>query len=182
MCNTLAVLNSYFIFHDVLKVHPCNQITWQFICFYAWIICSLYATFYLFILPAWAYVSIIWLLRIMLLATSTYKSLPRHVLPIFLGTYLGMELLDFVLTRFLKYCITLIMIYKVDAPPYHATNNGLISPHPFQLLQYANIWYTLVVRNYEFHGKDTKISLWISWPVSSEWPMQVFFIENLYMK
>lgn len=69
--------------------------------FYARIIHSFVCvTFCLIILFIWAHVSIVQLLGIMLLTTSTYKCLSRHVLPISLERYLRMELLGFMLTAF----------------------------------------------------------------------------------
>lgn len=122
--------------------------------FYARIIHSfVYATFCLIILFVWAHVSIIQLLGIMLLQLPhTSVCLDMCFQFFFFGKISQNRIARFYANSIQMNCITLIMICNMAAPPYYATNIGLISSHPFQLWQHTNIWNILLVSNYEFHG------------------------------
>ena len=107
----------------VFQVHPHCSMNLYFIPFYGWIIFHYMAiphcVYPSSIMDIW-FVSTFWLLWIMLLWTFTYKLLCGHMFLIFLGPYLGMELLDHMVTVFsiLRNCQTFSKwLYHFTFPP-----------------------------------------------------------------
>ena len=114
ICDLLCLAS--FIQDNVSKVHPCCSMhQYSFIC---WITYATFSLSFHQLMDIWL-IFTFWLLWVVLLYTFTYKFLCGLMFSTLWGIYLGVELLDHILTLHLTFWGTTTLVFT-PATPLHS--------------------------------------------------------------